>query len=182
MAIQKINELWFPGEKITATRLNKITSATDAIIDAVNPMETQVINNTQAIQAIADTSTASIAENVEFADHEDAETKISNLENESTSLSYAVECLVDDNAARDFRTIPMMGGQPAILFGAGTPQEAIVPINWIQYDPVTDTGFNWVGLPIKIGQIYINTSVTGGGCEHIAVPDTTSNRLKWVNV
>lgn len=182
MSIQKINELWFPGEKITATRLNKITSATDAIIDAVNPMESQVINNTQAIQAIADTSTASIAADVEFADHEDAETKVSNLENESLGLSYAVECLVDDNAARDLRRIPMMGGQPAILFGAGAPVEAIVPDNWIQYDPVTDTGFNWVGLPIKIGQRYINTSATSGGCEYIAVPDNSSNRIKWLNV
>ena len=58
---------------------------------------------------------------------------------------------------KGYNSIPLLCGQPMILFGAGTPQEAIVPSNWKQFDPVTGTGYNWNGTPSAEGQVYINT-------------------------
>lgn len=67
-------------------------------------------------------------------------------------------------------------GQPMKLFGAGTPQESIVPDNWIQ---LADGGYDWNGVPSAIGQEYINTAVASGG-HYIAVRDTNMG-LKWYN-
>ena len=75
----------------------------------------------------------------------------------------------------DLPGLPTMQGQPMKLFGAGTPQEAIVPDNWIQF---ADGGFDWNGLPSTLGQEYINTSVNSAG-HYTAVRD--GNNLKWVN-
>lgn len=67
-------------------------------------------------------------------------------------------------------------GQPMKLFGAGTPQESIVPDNWIQ---LADGGYDWNGVPSAIGQEYINTAVASGG-HYIAVRDSNMG-LKWYN-
>lgn len=82
--------------------------------------------------------------------------------------------------------LPTLCGQPAILFGEGTPQEAVVPHNWKQFDPETGEGYNWNGRPSAEGQQYINTSATSGG-RYIAIrasydPNSASYyTLKWVN-
>lgn len=67
-------------------------------------------------------------------------------------------------------------GQPMKLFGAGTPQESVVPDNWIQ---LADGGYDWNGAPSAIGQEYINTAVASGG-HYIAVRDSDMG-LKWYN-
>lgn len=67
-------------------------------------------------------------------------------------------------------------GQPMKLFGAGTPQESVVPDNWIQ---LADGGYDWNGTPSAIGQEYINTAVASGG-HYIAVRDSNMG-LKWYN-
>lgn len=75
----------------------------------------------------------------------------------------AIAALIEDMqaaaqlAADDRASLPLLCGQPMTLFGAGTPQEAIVPSNWRQFDPVTGTGYNWNGTPSAEGQVYINT-------------------------
>lgn len=75
--------------------------------------------------------------------------------------------------------LPELCGQPMILFGNGTPQESIVPINWHQYDKDTDTGYNWNGLPSALGQQYID--MTGGTTgRYIGVKDG-EYKLKWQN-
>lgn len=79
----------------------------------------------------------------------------------------------------DFSTLPTLCGQPMMLFGAGTPQEAIVPENWKQYDPVTGEGYQWNGMPSALGQVYINTSASTNG-RYTAVPNEFGN-LKWAN-
>lgn len=79
----------------------------------------------------------------------------------------------------DSPSLPMLCGQPMTLFGAGTPQEAVVPINWKQFDPETEEGYNWIGTPSALGQQYVNTSVATGGL-YIAVKDGEYG-LKWVN-
>ena len=81
--------------------------------------------------------------------------------------------------SNDFDTLPLLCGQPMILFGAGTPSQNVVPDNWKQYDIETGEGYNWNGLPSALGQQYINTSVKSGG-RYIAVSDKYCS-LKWVN-
>lgn len=78
-------------------------------------------------------------------------------------------------------------GQPPILYGKGTPQEAIVPDNWEQLHfeedengEIVERGYNWNGQPSALGQQYINTTVTSGG-KYIAVRDGEFG-LKWQNV
>lgn len=85
------------------------------------------------------------------------------------------EEIVDIAKPVTFSSIPMLCGQPMILFGNGTPQESIVPINWIQF---LDGGYNWTGLPSALGQVYINTAVNSGG-HYTAV--WNGYVLKWVN-
>lgn len=94
------------------------------------------------------------------------------IETEQDSIQ---EEIVDIAKPVTFSSIPMLCGQPMILFGNGTPQESIVPINWIQF---LDGGYNWTGLPSALGQVYINTAVNSGG-HYTAV--WNGNILKWVN-
>lgn len=94
------------------------------------------------------------------------------IETEQDSIQ---EEIVDIAKPVTFSSIPMLCGQPMILFGNGTPQESIVPINWIQF---LDGGYNWTGLPSALGQVYINTAVNSGG-RYTAV--WNGYVLKWVN-
>ena len=64
---------------------------------------------------------------------------------------------------KGYNSIPLLCGQPMILFGAGTPQESIVPTNWIQFNPETGDGYNWNGTPSAEGQQYINTTADTNG-------------------
>lgn len=74
-----------------------------------------------------------------------------------------------------------MGGQPRVLFAQGSPDASIVPLNWHQYDPDTDTGYNWTGKPSMVGQIYKNISATGAASIYYAYYDTDGLTLKWYN-
>lgn len=77
--------------------------------------------------------------------------------------------------------LPTLCGQPSILFGTDTPQEAVVPLNWKQYDPLTDEGYMWNGEPCALGQQYININATSGG-RYIACPKKEgSAELVWKN-
>ena len=80
--------------------------------------------------------------------------------------------------ANDHASLPLLCGQPMTLFGAGTPQEAIVPFNWKQFDPITGTGYNWNGTPSAEGQVYINTLADVNG-RYTAV--RSGNSLIWKN-
>lgn len=82
-------------------------------------------------------------------------------------------------AEDDGSALPLLCGQPPILFGAGTPKESVVPVNWRQFDPETGEGYNWTGLPSAIGQQYINTEASSGG-RYIGVRDGMT-ALKWLN-
>lgn len=83
--------------------------------------------------------------------------------------------------------LPTLCGQPAVLFGAGTPQEAVVPDNWKQYDADADEGYNWNGQPSAIGQRYIDTDASSRA-EYIAVRSSYDKSsadydvLKWLNL
>lgn len=64
---------------------------------------------------------------------------------------------------RGYNSIPLLCGQPMILFGEGTPREEEVPSNWIQFNPKTGEGYNWNGTPSAEGQTYINTAADTNG-------------------
>lgn len=103
---------------------------------------------------------------------------------EVSGVDASVHQLAVDNAARDFRGIPTMGGQPMVLFcSAETPAEATVPDNWKQFDPDTEEGYNWDGTPTLIGQRYVYTPDSGDGAEYVAVrADATAYTLRWMKV
>lgn len=82
-------------------------------------------------------------------------------------------------AEDDGSALPLLCGQPPILFGAGTPKESVVPSNWRQFDPETGEGYNWTGLPTALGQQYINTEASSGG-RYVGVRDGMT-ALKWLN-
>lgn len=90
---------------------------------------------------------------------------------------------IDRLAARqnapDDRALPLLCGQPPILFGAGTPKETVVPDNWNQYDPATGEGYNWNGKPSAVGQQYIDTTAQSGG-RYVAARNGEWD-LKWIN-
>ena len=94
----------------------------------------------------------------------------------------SLDTFVEDNPSigqYDFPELPLLCGQPPILQGYGTPQESVVPINWKQYDPDTDEGYDWTGRPSALNQQYINLSATTGG-NYIAVwEDEATRELKW---
>ena len=99
------------------------------------------------------------------------------------SLNYFAALLEEMKAiaqltANDHASLPLLCGQPMTLFGAGTPQEAIVPSNWKQFDPVTGTGYNWNGTPSAEGQVYINTLADVNG-RYTAI--RSGHELIWKN-
>ena len=83
--------------------------------------------------------------------------------------------------------VPTRFGQPWELYGEGAPQEAVVPDNWKQFDVETGEGCNWNGLPLFIGQRYINV-LAASRALYIAVRtsyDKTNTNywsLKWLNI
>ena len=99
-----------------------------------------------------------------------------NIEANAEEIAALAETATSPAEGADFYELPKLMGQPMKLFGNGTPQEAIVPDNWIQ---LADGGYNWNGVPSAIGQEYINTAVASGG-HYIAVRDSNMG-LKWVN-
>lgn len=107
--------------------------------------------------------------------------RLASLETQTSSHDHDIDAIVETRLGTpDYNALPLLCGQPPILFGAGTPQEGVVPDNWRQFDPETGEGYNWNGLPSAIGQQYINTSVDTGG-RYIAVPGANGT-LSWKNM
>ena len=79
--------------------------------------------------------------------------------------------------SRDYSELPMLCSQPPILYGNGTPAEAVVPTNWIQ---LADGGYNWNGLPSAIGQQYFNTAEGATNRLYTAVSNGNGS-LAWQN-
>lgn len=120
-----------------------------------------------------------------------ASTAIANINNATTAAQAVVDEYDDTiehtednivvNAFGDDSEVPQLCGQPMILFGTDTPQESIVPMNWKQYDPATDEGYNWNGEPCAPGQQYININAETGG-RYIACPKAEGSvELVWKN-
>ena len=100
---------------------------------------------------------------------ENAQNTADNAKAEVESVGSDKDALIQDMEQavllerKGYNSIPLLCGQPMILFGAGTPQESIVPTNWIQFNPETGEGYNWNGTPSAEGQTYINTEADTNG-------------------
>ena len=100
---------------------------------------------------------------------ENAQNTADNAKAEVESVGSDKDALIQDMEQaviierKGYNSIPLLCGQPMILFGAGTPQESIVPTNWIQFNPETGEGYNWNGTPSAEGQTYINTAADTNG-------------------
>ena len=100
---------------------------------------------------------------------ENAQNTADNAKAEVESVGSDKDALIQDMEQavilerKGYNSIPLLCGQPMILFGAGTPQESIVPTNWIQFNPETGEGYNWNGTPSAEGQTYINTASDTNG-------------------
>lgn len=104
---------------------------------------------------------------------------VDNVKTDVAALERDLDSTMIQVASPDDRALPLLCGQPPILFGAGTPKESIVPDNWNQYDPTTGEGYNWNGKPSAIGQQYVDTTAASGG-RYIAVRNGEWD-LKWIN-
>lgn len=74
----------------------------------------------------------------------------------------------------DSNDMPMLGGQPAILYGHGAPNSTNIPDNWISF---LQGGYNWNGAPSKIGQIYIDLDADHNN-KYVAKPSSNYG-LTW---
>lgn len=108
--------------------------------------------------------------------------RVKMLEDENESLKADNENLayIVNNKAN--AQVSMLAGQPSILFGDGTPSETIVPTNWIglfdSFGNFNPDGFTWTGIPVALGQIYINTKASDRAM-YVAV-NSGYCALKWL--
>lgn len=133
------------------------------------------------VKAVKDGVFASIATQLGNLSQNIASTQSALSENESAASTNRADLdrTMSRVASPDDRALPLICGQPPILFGAGTPKETVVPDNWNQYDPATGEGYNWNGKPSAIGQQYIDTTAASGG-RYIAARNGEWD-LKWIN-
>ena len=75
------------------------------------------------------------------------------------------------NLSTDY--IPNVCNSPLILIADGVPSENNIPIGWN-----TDTMGEWTGVPMFIGQLYINKSVTSSGLYYAKGDNSISD---WIN-
>ena len=154
-------------KNISNYTVSALNTTSKTIIGAINELFTSTTANTTAIatkidkasvKQVSGTSTTDIMSQKAVADNLDLKANLDVVD----KVSSIEETIKPTN--NDSRSLPLLCGQPTTLFGNGTPQEAIVPDNWIQF---ADGGYNWNGEPSAVGQRYIN--VASGGVEYIAI-------------
>ncbi len=94
--------------------------------------------------------------------------------NEADIAALQEEVVEVGARAGSYDSLPLLGGQPMILFGSGAPVEANVPDNWIGFH---DGGFEWIGTPSMMGQQYIDTT---NGEKYVSVKNDFT--LSWLKV
>ena len=135
---------------------DKAQSSADKAQSAANKAQSAADNATSLANAAKDAAS-------------NAQSTADAAQSEAESVGYDKDALIQDMEQavllerKGYNSIPLLCGQPMILFGAGTPQESIVPTNWIQFNPETGEGYNWNGTPSAEGQTYINTAADTNG-------------------
>ena len=67
--------------------------------------------------------------------------------------------------------IPTVNNTPLILIGNGIPSADTKPSNWPSSIP-------WDGVPVFIGQIYLDITATSGGAYHAVGNESIAN---WIS-
>jgi hypothetical protein len=187
-----------------ASRMTAENNRVGAESSRVNAEKSRVTAETnrasaESVRATAETNRAS-AESARATAETARETASATAVSNAEAATKAAQAVVDNNAtiidnlsdgiirnAEPYdAALPTVCGQPMILLAHGTPSEDTVPLNWMQYDPATDTGYNWNGLPCALGQQYINIDATANA-RYIAVPsssdaDADDTELTWKNI
>lgn len=145
------------------SKANAAQSTADSAVSAAASASSEAAS----AQSTADNAT-SLANSAKDA-AANAQSTADSAKSEVESVGEDKDALVQDMEQavllerKGYNSIPLLCGQPMILFGAGTPQESIVPSNWIQFNPETGDGYNWNGEPSAEGQTYINTATDTNG-------------------
>lgn len=145
------------------------STADSAISSAANAQSTADSAASAAASAQSTANSASSAAASAQSAADKAQSTADSAQEEAESVGADKDALIQDMEQavilerKGYNSIPLLCGQPMILFGAGTPQESIVPTNWIQFNPETGEGYNWNGTPSAEGQTYINTAADTNG-------------------
>ena len=154
-------------------------------MDVVYPIDAYgtIVNNRQRIGNLSSLQTQAKADLVSAINElkevlSTLAVKSESNERNITQLRADTDGIITDWGV-DNRTLPLLCGQPMILFGHGAPAKGVVPDNWIQFDPVSGQGYDWNGTPSVLGQQYLDVDVSAGGF-YIAARDKDMG-LKWIN-
>ena len=168
-AVSKANAAQSSANAAASAAASAQSTADSAVSAAANAQSTadSAVSASSSAQSAADKaqSTADAAK----SSASNAQSSADNAKAEADSVVEDKDALIQDMEQavilerKGYNSIPLLCGQPMILFGAGTPQESIVPSNWIQFNPETGEGYNWNGTPSAEGQTYINTAADTNG-------------------
>ena len=189
-AVSKANAAQSTADSAVSAAANAQSTADSAASAAASAQSTadSAVSASASAQSTADSASSSAAIAQSTADKaqsaadkaqstaDAAKSAAANAQNTADNAKASAESVGADKDAliqdmeqavllerKGYNSIPLLCGQPMILFGAGTPQESIVPTNWIQFNPETGDGYNWNGTPSAEGQTYINTEADTNG-------------------
>ena len=149
---------------VQSTADSAVSAAASAQSTADSASSSAAIAQSAADKAQSSADKAQSAADAAKSAAENAQNTADNAKAEVESVGSDKDALIQDMEQavilerKGYNSIPLLCGQPMILFGAGTPQESIVPTNWIQFNPETGEGYNWNGRPSAEGHTYINTA------------------------
>lgn len=175
-AISKANAAQSTADTAVSAAASAQSTADSAVSAASNAQSTadSAVSAAANAQSTADSAVSASASAQSSADKaqrtaDKAQSTADAAQSEAESVGAEKDALIQDMEQavilerKGYNSIPLLCGQPMILFGAGTPQESIVPTNWIQFNPETGKGYNWNGTPSAEGQTYINTAADTNG-------------------
>ena len=189
-AVSKANAAQSTADSASSSAASAQSTADSAVSAAASAQSTadSAVSAAASAQSTADSASSSAASAQSAADKaqssadkaqsaadaaksaaENAQNTADNAKAKAESVGADTDALIQDMEQaviierKGYNSIPLLCGQPMILFGAGTPQESIVPTNWIQFNPETGEGYNWNGTPSAEGQTYINTAADTNG-------------------
>ena len=175
-AVSKANAAQSTADSAVSAAANAQSTADSAVSASSNAQSTAdsavsaaAIAQSTADSAVSAAASAQSAANKAQSAADKAQSTADAAQSEVESVGADKDALIQDMEQavllerKGYNSIPLLCGQPMILFGAGTPQESIVPTNWIQFNPETGEGYNWNGTPSAEGQTYINTAADTNG-------------------
>lgn len=168
-AVSKANAAQSSADKAQSTADSAVSAAASAQSTADSAVSAAVNAQGTADSAVSAAASAQSAADKAQSAADKAQSTADDAQAEAESVGVDKDALIQDMEQavllerKGYNSIPLLCGQPMILFGAGTPQESIVPSNWIQFNPETGEGYNWNGTPSAEGQTYINTAADTNG-------------------